>query len=122
VVHIHNGILLIHEKQNNAICSKMDGTRDSHPKWSNSERETQIPYDITYILNLIYGTSEPFHRKENHGHGEESCGCQGGGSGMDWESAASRFKLLHLGWISNEILLYSTRSYIQSLVMEHDGE
>ena len=28
---IHNGILLSHKKeQNNAICSNMDGTRDSH--------------------------------------------------------------------------------------------
>ena len=31
VVHIHNGILLSHEKeQNNAICSNMDGPRDCH--------------------------------------------------------------------------------------------
>ena len=29
-----------------------------------------ITYDITYIWNLIYGTNEPFHRKENHGLGE----------------------------------------------------
>ena len=35
-----------------------------------SERERQIPCDITYIWNLIYGTKEPFHRKENHGLGE----------------------------------------------------
>ena len=27
-----------------------------------SERERQIPYDITYIWNLRYGTKEPFHR------------------------------------------------------------
>ena len=35
--------------------------------------------------NLINCTNEPFHRKENHG--EQTCGCQGGGggSGMDWE-------------------------------------
>ena len=44
-------------------------------EWSNSEQERQIPYDITYIWNLIYGTSEPFHRKENHGLGEQTCGC-----------------------------------------------
>ena len=43
------------------------------------------------------------------------------GSGMDWESGVGRCKLLHLEWISNEILLYSTGNYIQSLVMEHDG-
>ena len=41
-----------------------------HTKWSKSERERQMPDDITYIWNLIYSTSEPFHRKENHGHGE----------------------------------------------------
>ena len=33
VVYIHNGILPRHEKeQNNAICSNMDVTRDSHTK------------------------------------------------------------------------------------------
>ena len=31
VVHIYNGILLSHEKeQNNAICSNMDGPRNCH--------------------------------------------------------------------------------------------
>jgi len=37
------------KEQNNAICSNMDGTRHSHTKWSKSERERQIPYDVTYI-------------------------------------------------------------------------
>ena len=60
-----NGILLSHKKeQNNAICSNMDGTRDSHTKWSKSERERQIPYDITYIWNLIWGTNESIYRKK----------------------------------------------------------
>jgi len=35
-----------------------------------SEREIQIPNDITHICNLIDGPKEPFHRKENHGLGE----------------------------------------------------
>ena len=52
----------------------MDGTRGSHTKWSKSER--QIPYDITYIWNLTYGSNETFHRIENHGHGEQTCGCE----------------------------------------------
>ena len=82
MVYIHNGILLNHKKeQNNAIRSNMGGTRDSQAKWSKSERERQIPYDITYIWNLIYGTKEPFHGKENHGHGEQTYGYQGGGEG-----------------------------------------
>ena len=70
-IYIYHGILLGHKKeQNNAICSNMDGIGDCHPEWSKSERERQIPYDITYIWNLIYDTNEPFHRKENHGLGE----------------------------------------------------
>ena len=39
---------------------------------------------------------------------------------MDWEFVAKRCKLLHLEWISNEVLLYSTGNYIDSLVIEHD--
>jgi len=35
-----------------------------------------MPYDITYIWNLIYSTNEPFQKKENHGLGEQTCGCQ----------------------------------------------
>ena len=82
-----------------------------------------MPYDVTYIWNLIYGTTKPFHRKETHGFGEHTYGCQGGGGGrgMDWEFGVDRCKLLHLEWTGNEILLYSTGNYIQSLVMEHDG-
>ena len=101
-------------RQNNAICSNMDGTRDSYTKWSRSERERQIPYDITYAWNLKYGTNENFHRKETHGLAEQTCGCQGRGwrSGMDWESGVNRCKLLPLEWISNEILLYSTGNHI----------
>ena len=57
----------------------MDGTIDAHNERSKSEREGQIPYDISYIWNLIYGTNESFHRKENHGLREQTCGCHKGG-------------------------------------------
>ena len=94
----------------------MDETRDSHTKSSKFKRERQIPYDIAYIWILIYGTNEPFHRKENHGLGEQTCGCHGGGggrgSGMDWEFGVNRCKRLPSEWISNEILLCSTGNYI----------
>ena len=39
---------------------------------------------------------------------------------MDWELRVNRCKLLHLESISNEILLYSTGNYIQSLMMENN--
>ena len=53
-------------------------------------------------------------KKQTHGHGEQTYDCQGRGegNGMDWEFGVSRSKLLHLEWISNEILLYSTENYI----------
>ena len=49
---------------NNAICSNMDGPRDYHTKWSKSEKERQIHYDITYMWNLKYGTNELIYKTE----------------------------------------------------------
>ena len=53
-------------------------------------------------------------KKQIHGLGEQTGGCQEGGgeSGRDWEFGVSRCKVLHLEWISNEILLYSTGNCI----------
>ena len=53
-------------------------------------------------------------KKQTHGLREKTCGCQegGGGSGMDWEFGVSRCNLLHLKWICNEIMLYSSENYI----------
>ena len=42
----------------------MDGPRDYHTKWSKSERERQIPYDITYMWNLKYDTNEIMYKTE----------------------------------------------------------
>ena len=65
VLYIYNGILLSHKKEwNNAICSNMDATREYHTKWSKSEGERQIPYDITYMWNLKYDTDEPIYETE----------------------------------------------------------
>ena len=66
------------KKENNAICSNMDKTRDSHTKWGKSEREKQIPYDITYMWNLKYGTDVSTGQKQTHRHREQTCGCQRG--------------------------------------------
>ena len=51
VVHIDNGILLVHNREwNIAICSNMYGSGDYHKKWSKSGRERQILHDITYSV------------------------------------------------------------------------
>ena len=46
---------------------------------------------------------------------------EGGGGGMDQEFGLGQCELLHLEWISSEVLLYSTGNYIQSLGIEHNG-
>ena len=63
-------------------------------------------------------------QKQTHRLREQSCGCKGGGrggSGMDREFGVGGCKLLHLEWVSSEVLLYSTGNYTQSLEIEHDG-
>ena len=50
-------------------------------------------------------------QKETHRHREQACGYQGGG--MDPEFGVGRCKLLHVEWITNKVLLYSTGNYIQ---------
>ena len=62
-------------------------------------------------------------QKRSYRHKEQTCGCQAGegGSGMDWEFGVGRCQKLHLEWISNEVLLYSTGNHIQFLWLEHDG-
>ena len=66
VVHIYNGILFSHKKEwNNAICSNMDGPRDGHTKWSKSDRERQISYDIAYMWNLKKGYKWTYLQNRN---------------------------------------------------------
>ena len=63
-------------------------------------------------------------QKQLRGYREQICGCQGGGgeSGIDRDfDHWYRCKLSHLEWISNEVLLYITGNYIQSLGIDHDG-
>ena len=43
-----------------------------------------------------------------------------GGIRMEGEFGVGRCKILHIEWISKEVLLYSPGNYIQSLGIEHD--
>ena len=89
-----------------------------------SERERQIPYDITYMQNPKCGTNEPIYKTEADSDIENRLMVakgEVGGSGMDWEFEVSRCKLLHLEWIDNKVLLYSTGKQIQTPGIDHDG-
>ena len=58
-IYIYNGILLSHKKNEILpFAANMDGSREYHTKWSKSDRERQILYDITYMWNLKNNTKE----------------------------------------------------------------
>ena len=48
-------------KKNDDICSN----RNYHTKWSKSERQRQIPCDITCMCNLKYNTDEHIYKNRN---------------------------------------------------------
>ena len=79
-------------------------------------------YDIIYTWNLKCGTMDlSTELKQTRRHRGQICGCHGGG-GKGWDGLGvwvSRYKLLCLEWISNDVLLYSTGTYISSLGIEH---
>ena len=35
---------------------------------------------------------------------------------------ANRYKLLHIEWINNKVILYSTENYIQYPIINHHGK
>ena len=75
----------IKREWNHAICSNMDGPRDYHTKWSESDRERQIPYDITYMWNLKIRHKWTILRNRSRlTDREQTCGCQGVGCGEGW--------------------------------------
>ena len=63
-------------------------------------------------------------QKEIHRHREQISDCQGVGwwGGKDWEFGISRYKLLYIGQINNNVLLYSTGNYIQYPLTNHSGK
>ena len=62
-------------------------------------------------------------QKQTHRGRKQTCGCQGegGGSGIDWEFGISGCKLLHLEWLKNKVLLYSTGNYLLEETMMEDN-
>ena len=52
VLHIYNGTLLSHKKEeNSAFCRDRDGPRNFNTEWNKSKREKQTSF-ITYMWNL----------------------------------------------------------------------
>ena len=53
MVYMYNRILLSHKlKHCLAICNNIDGHTSYDAKWSKSDKEKQIPYDLIHMWNL----------------------------------------------------------------------
>ena len=101
----------------------MDGPRNSHAKQSQSERERQIPEDISYAWTLKQDTDKLSYETDSW---EQTGGWQrvgeAGGGGKDWEFEISRRKLVYTEWITDKVLLYSTGNYTQYLMIKCNGK
>jgi len=80
------------------------------------ERERQIPHDTTYTWNPKHGTMNLSTKWKKTYIETRLVGAKGErlGGRREEEFGVSRWKLLHLEWINDKVLLYSTRNYIQS--------
>ena len=76
-IYIYSGILLSHKKEwNHTICSNIDGSRNCHTKWSMSDRERQILYDIMYMWNLMIWMNLFTKQKQTHRLQKQTYGYQ----------------------------------------------
>ena len=124
VVHIYDGILLSHQKeQNNAICSNVDTTRDYHTKWSQTET------DKYHVTSFICGILKKWYKgtySQNRNRLrllKPTYGNQRGrvGGGMDWEFGTGTCTLWCIEWMVNRDLLYSTGKSTQYSVVAYMG-
>ena len=62
------------------VKNALDGPRDYHTKWSKSDRERQISYDIAYMWNLkkMIQMNLFTKQKQTHGHRKQTYGYQRG--------------------------------------------
>ena len=122
VVHVENGILLIHRKEFSNAVSSNKMQLDILILSEVSQK------DKNHMIHLHVG-SKIWH-KWTYLHNRSRCiyiekrlvaKWEKGVSGMNGEFGVSKWKLLHLEWINNEVLLYNTVNYIHSLGIDHDG-
>ena len=53
--HLQNGAILLHctKEENYTLCNSIYGAGEHYAKWNKPVRERQIPYDFTYMWNLV---------------------------------------------------------------------
>ena len=89
---------------------------------SKSERERQIPHDITYIWHLKYGTEEPLYKIKQIQTQRTDLLLPRWELGESEEEESFRLVDANLYTQNGEAMRsYCTGKYIQSLGIDHDG-
>ena len=118
---MYTGMLLSHKKWNEAICSNMDATRDSHTMWSQKEK---VKYHLISLICGIWNMAQMnlcTEQTQTQAWRADLRLPRGRVEGEGWTGVQVRkCKLLHFEWISNEVLLYSTGNSIHSLGIGYD--
>ena len=115
-IHVWNGILLNHRK--NWIMPSSETWLDLEIITLNGVSQKEI----IYMWNLKYNTNEHIYKRNRLTDTEKRLGIVRFRGAMEWEFGVSRCKLLCIEWIKIKVLLYSTESYIQCLVIKHNGQ
>ena len=78
-VNIYNGIIVSHKNEwYNAICINMNGPRNQRTKWSKSDGEKQMSYELTNMCNLIKMIQELTKQKQTLRFQKQTYGYQRG--------------------------------------------
>ena len=87
--------------------------RDSHTEWAKSDNK----YHIAYIWKLIYGTNEPFHRKENMALKTRPVVAKGEEEGVGWIGSLELINANYCLWNGSAM-----RSCGELCLVTYDGE
>ena len=87
----------------------MNGPWGCHTQWSKSDRE--ITYDISYMWNLNIMNEITYKTERDSSLKKWPHGCWGKGTVRDFGKVV--YTLLHLKWVTNKDLLYSTGNSAQ---------
>jgi len=74
---IHTQWNISHKKLNLVICNNMGESTQYNANWNKSDKEKQIPYDLTYMWNLK--TKQNKKTNKTRRYREQIIGCQRGG-------------------------------------------
>ena len=107
------------------MCSNIDGPRDYCAKQSinESKRERQMQYDATYMWNLKHNTNQLIYKTKTDSQVQKTdlLPREMGVREVRNESLGLA-EANCVGWINDNVLLYSTGNNIQYFVTNHNGK